>query len=230
MVSGLNQYAILTADARESDRLQRELFIPSTHLHPVSILPKLSGFQRDAAAGKHLYYTDDAVDALVRSAGTETGYNWVAEEYATLTPWRAWRANRTRFASVRPLEAWLYLNETTQEELTERYRGRNIAAGAYTTIEAYQRIPANRATFSHLDLVNLERRRVAAMVRAHAADRLIRIAPARIVLTETDNGTDEDAATVLTIRARWEALPAADRKVPDWLVNGLGETSRLQVL
>lgn len=225
MVSGLNQYAILTADARESDRLQRELFIPSNHLHPVSILNRSSAFTRAADAGMALYYTDDAVDALTRSAGEQTGYNWVAEEDATVTPWRAYRSNRTRFSSVRPLEAWLHLYETCQEELQERYRHRNIAAGAYSVIESFQRIKVARASLSYLDLVNLERRRVASMVRAHAADRLIRIAPARIVLTETPNDTD----TMLTIRARWEALPAAERKVPEWLVNGM-ETPRLQVL
>lgn len=184
-------YTILTASAIESNRLQQTRWIPGAHLAPVSLLGRkaLSGITGD------LFYTDGALDALVRSAAAEG------------REWDAWRGIRHQFTAVRPYEAWEYLHEASQEHLAERGRAR------LAVLNVTSHIPADRPTHSHLDLINFERRHCAAAVRNKAADHLVRIAPGRVLVTEAQYGG------VVEIRATWTALPAAQRKAPDWLVD-----------
>lgn len=190
-------YLILTSDSRESARLQAEKWIPSVNLAPVTLLAMgvLRGHRGD------LFYTDAALDALVASAGDES------------RAWQEWRVARQHVASVRPFEAWEYLNETTLEDLAER--GRDHLA--LITSKSY--VPAERESLSYLDLINFERRRCAAAVRSKAAELMLRIAPGRVIVTETQE------LGMVTVRASWTALAADARKTPDHLVNGLDTQS-----
>lgn len=198
------EYLILTANATESHRLQNERWIPSANLIPVSLLGR--GILTGGGVDADLFYTDAALDALVRSAAV----NGIT--------WQEWRVARGRFATVRPFDAWEYLHEASLEELEDRER-LNLAI-----ITSVVRLRAAAPTLSYLDLVNLERRHMAAAVRAAAADRLVRIAPGRVVVTEEQDGEE------VTVRATWRALPAAGRKIPDWLINGLDNQSMAGVL
>lgn len=187
-------YIILTASTAESIRLQQTRWIPESRLMTAGSMAhgKLRGI--DAA---DLYYTDGALDALVRSAAFEG------------KAWSEWRAARSAITgAVRPYEAWEYLHEASQEHLAERNRSRLMVLSDVSHVDA------DRPTLSHLDLLNFERRHCAAAVRAKAADRLVRIAPRRIIVTEAQYGG------VIEIRATWTALPAAQRKAPDWLIDG----------
>lgn len=200
------EYIILTGSAIESNRLQHLRWIPSANLVPVTMLA-MGGLRGHRGIGDlDLYYTDGALDALVRSASVDG------------RAWQEWRVLRPMFASVRPYEAWEYLNESTREELEERSRS-GLAVLSSQTI-----IPAAAPTFSYLDLVNFERRHCAAAVRSAAADHLIRVAPGRVVVTE------EQALNQVIIRATWTALPAADRKAPEWLAGGLDAKSTAGVV
>lgn len=191
------EYIILTGNAQESNRLQGSRWIPSANLTPVSRLGRhgLRGFAGD------LFYTDAALDALVRSAA------------AGGRDWEEWRTVRRSVNSVRPYEAWEFLHESSQEELIGRNRGR------LAVLSAVSHVTAGRATLSHLDLINFERRHCVAAVKAHAADHLVRIAPGRILVTESQYGG------VVEIRATWTARPAAARKAPEWLMDGLDTKS-----
>jgi hypothetical protein len=184
-------YTILTASAVESNRLQQARWIPGANLVPVSLVGRkaLRGLTGD------LFYTDFALDALVRSAAADG------------REWAEWRDASRHLSSVRPYEAWEYLHEASQEHLAERNRSRLAVLGVTT------HVPADKPTLSHLDLLNFERRHAAAAVRAKAADHLIRIAPGRVLVTEAQWGG------VVEIRATWTALPAAQRKAPDWLMD-----------
>ena len=189
------EYIILTASAVESNRLQQTRWVPSANLAPVSLMAR--GALRGVTQGTDLFYTDGALDALVRSASVEG------------REWEEWREGRHRVASVRPYEAWEYLNETTLEELVERRRP------AYAQLNNFTHLEAGRPTLSYLDLLNFERRHTAAALRAHAADNLLRVAPGRVIVTESQEGNR------VTIRASWHALRAEERKAPEWLINGL---------
>jgi hypothetical protein len=184
-------YTILTASAVESNRIQQTRWASGSCLVPVSLLGRkaLRGITGD------LFYTDAALDALVRSADVEG------------REWEEWRNIRHAFASVRPYEAWEYLHEASAEHLAERGRSRLAVLNVVT------HIPADRPTHSYLDLINFERRHAAAAVKAKAADHLIRIAPRRVIVTEAQYGG------VVEVRATWTALPAAHRKAPEWLVD-----------
>lgn len=200
-------YIILTASAIESNRLQQEQWIPSAAFIPVSLLTR--GVLKGAPRNADLFYTDAALDALVQSAHIEG------------RPWEEWRNARHLFNSVRPFEAWAYLNETSLEELAERNRPKYAVLSDVVVLDAHAK------SLSYMDLVNLERRRLASSIRAFAKDHLVRVAPGRILIEEGDNSTEEDAATLLTIRASWHALPAADRTAPEWIVNGLDNQTRI---
>lgn len=186
-------YMILTASAAESAKLQDERWIPEAHLVPVHAVAK------GALRGLHaadLYYTDGALDVLVRSAAVEG------------KAWAEWRAARSAIiGAVRPYEAWEFLHEASIEHLAGRNRSRLAVLSSVT------HVAADRPTHSHLDLLNFERRHCAADVRNKAADHLVRIAPRRIIVTESQYGG------VVEVRATWTALPAAQRKAPDWLAD-----------
>lgn len=194
-----NDYMILTGSAIESNRLQQTRWIPSANLAPATLLGGRGVHL--AAPGWDLFYTDAALDVLVRSANLEG------------REWAAWREARHMFKSVRPLEAWEFLHETSREELLERDR----MGLEFITITST--LDAAAPTLSHLDLVNFERRHCAAALKAKAADHLIRVAPRRIIVTE------EQTLNRVTVRATWAALNAADRAVPGWLLDGLDTTS-----
>lgn len=201
-------YVILTASAIESNRLQQERWIPSANLVPVTLLHRgvLAGLTDHG--NTDLFYTDGALDALVTSAARVVP-NYGAAMYAAAdVPWLAWRAARGLFRTVRPMEAWEWLHEASLEELEERGRS------GLAVISSVTRLASAAVSMSYLDLINYERRHCAADVRAKAADRLVRIAAGRIVVTE------EQVLNEVIIRATWTALPAADRKAPEWLVNG----------
>lgn len=209
-------YLILAGDAKESHRLQNELWVPSRNVVTVKSIHRgiLMG-----AAGKDVYYTDAALDALVRSAGEYGPAVTGSEIYLEADrAWRAWRRARPYFASVRPLEAWLHLHEASLEELAERQL--NVAIIAATRTLSRAQLDAARHP---LDLVNYTRAEVAAAVRNGARDRLIRIASSRVVVQELD-GPDG-----VTVTAAWTALPAAERCVPVWLVSGLDAPSSVGV-
>lgn len=191
-------YIILTASAIESNRLQRERWIPSANLVPLAGLVREL---RGDVTGRDLFYTDGALDALVRSAAVEG------------REWKLWREGNQRFNSVRPYEAWEYLHEASVEHLA----GRNRARLALLSVVSH--VPADRPTLSQLDLVNFERRHCAAAVKNKAADHLVRIAPGRIIVTEAQWGG------VVEVRATWTALPAALRTAPGWLISGLDSKS-----
>lgn len=196
-------YIILTGSAVESTRLQQTRWIDSSHLLAVGSLAR--GALR-GHSGADLFYTDSALDALVHSAAIDG------------KAWEEWRAARTAMlGSVQPYEAWEYLHEASTEHLAARNRSR------LALLSIVSHIPADRPTLSHLDLINFERRHCAAAVKAKAADHLLRIAPGRILVTESQYGG------VVEVRASWTALPAASRKAPEWLVNGLDTQSRAGV-
>lgn len=195
----MSSYIILTASAIESNRLQQTRWIPGANMAPVSLLGRkaLRGVTGD------LFYTDGALDALVRSAAADG------------REWNEWREMRQRFNTVRPYEAWEFLHEASREHLAERDRSRL----ALLTVTSH--VPADRPTLSHLDLINFERRHCAAAVKAKAVDHLVRIAPRRILITEAQYGG------VVEVRATWTALAAQDRKVPEWLIGGLDATQEM---
>lgn len=188
----MNAYIILTANAQESTRLQNERWISPASLMAVGSLAR--GAIRGHAE-LDVFYTDGALEALVRSAAVEG------------KAWQEWRTARQVYGNVRPFEAWEYLHETSLEELAKRDRLR------LTILSSVAHVAADRPTHSHLDLLNLERRHCAADVRTKAADHLVRIAPGRVLVTEAQYGG------VIEIRATWTALPAAQRKAPEWLVD-----------
>ena len=187
----MNSYTILTASAVESNRLQQTRWIPGANLAPVSLLGRkaLRGITGD------VFYTDAALDALVRSAGVEG------------REWEEWRNVRPNLGNVRPYEAWEYLHEASLEHLADRDRSR------LAVLSAVSHVAADRPTHSHLDLLNFERRHCVTAVKHKAIDHLVRIAPLRILVTESQYGG------VVEVRATWTALPAAQRKAPDWLVD-----------
>lgn len=202
-----NSYRILAEHAKESHQLQDTLWVPSGNIATVATLHRggLAGF------GGDLYYTDGALDALVRSAGDQSPAVGAAIYAAADRPWAAWRRIRPQLASARPLEAWLHLHETSREELAERgVESMFTAARAITTLSSTQ---------ARLNLVNYTRQEVAAAVRVAARDRLVRIAPRRIVIAED---WLEDRVVV---RATWTALPAADRVLPAWMAGALDHVS-----
>lgn len=207
-----NSYLILAVNAREANRLQNELWVPSRNIVNVSTLHRsLAG-----VAGGDVYYTDDALAALVEDAELRdsghtvsgTGSPAIMEEGKN---WRRWREVRPRLRSVHPLEAWVHLHETSIEELEVRRMG-------FVTMGAQAVLPADQleATDNPLALINLHRAQCAAAVRAGAANRLVRIAATRVVVSE-----DQAPDGSVTIRAEWSAKWAADRAVPSWLVSGL---------
>lgn len=191
----MTEYIILTASAAEGRLLEQLRWIPAANLVPVTRLAGLRGRRVD------VFYTDGALDALVRSAAVDG------------RAWDDWRELRRGVLSVRPFEAWEYLHETSQEELIERGRGRLAVLSSVTHVSAAQR------SLSVIDLINFERRHCAADVRTRAADHLVRIAPGRVLVTESQYGG------VVEIRATWTALAAAARKAPEWLVSGLDTES-----
>lgn len=213
-----NEYLILAADAKESHRLQDELWAPSRNVLTVKSIHRgtLMG-----AGGVDVYYTDGALDALVRSAGehgpTVTGAAIYVEADRA---WRAWRRARPYLGAVRPLEAWLHLHEASREELVERRLDGSMVIAAHRHVSREQ---LDAARFP-LDLVNHARAEVAAAVRNGARDRLIRIAPSRVIVGDfvQQDGSVRAAAT-------WTARPAAERRVPEWLVSGLDAPSRAGV-
>ena len=93
------------------------------------------------------------------------------------------------------------------EHLADRDRARLAVLTSVT------HVTADRPTHSYLDLLNFERRHCATAVKHKAVDHLVRIAPRRIIVTEAQYGG------VVEVRATWTALPAAQRKAPDWLVD-----------
>lgn len=210
----MQNFVILTGSAAESNRLQQERWIPSNLMVPVTLLHR--GVLRGMAGGHHdvdLFYTDDALDALVESANRPAPVHAPGVYAAADTAWRRWREDGELFQSRRPFEAWEWLHESSIEELADRNRASLASISSVTKLEA------RSASLSYLDLINFERRHCARNVRNIAAERLVRIAPARIRVTE------EQELGVVTIRATWTALAAADRKAPEWLAGGLDAKS-----
>jgi len=208
-------YIILTGSAAESSRLQKDRWVPSANLVPVTLLHR---GVLDGLAGHgdvDLFYTDNALDALVESAARPAPSEGASIFAAADTAWNRWRRARHLYRSVRPLEAWEWLNEASLEELEDRNRA------GMAIISSASVIPAQAPSLSYLDLISFERRHCAAAVRAKAADHLVRIASGRIHVTE------EQAVGQLIVRATWTALPAADRVAPSWLVEGLDNASAL---
>lgn len=199
-----HELTILTADARESNQVRNRYWIHSgARTVPVRtiVAQGLRGAPRD------LFYTDGAVDALVEDAAQDGPL------------WAAWRQHRPRF-TVAPLEAWLYLNETSLEELAAR-RIPELAA-----IDYQYHLPAEMmeaAAANGFDVVGRIRSRLYTRIREAAERRLVRVAPGRIVITEQEQAR---LGGVL-VRGSWHALPAAERKAPEWLFNALDVESRV---
>jgi hypothetical protein len=149
------------------------------------------------------------MDALVESAGAAREFKGAAAYVEADTAWRHWARHRSSF-KVLPFSAWVHLNETSLEELTQR----GIPDSA--VLHAHYIVSREQVEAARVDVVGRYRQQAAAAVRAHAARRLIRIAPERVVVVDAqvDNGD-----TVVT--AHWGAVPAAARKIPEWIVNGL---------
>lgn len=199
-----NSYSILTADVRESNRLRNEYWI-----HAGANMIPVQGIRRHGLRGfpEDLFYTDAAMDALVEDAHAH------GDIHGRI--WPRWREVRHRF-NVLPFAAWLHLNESSLEELSQR----GIPGAAMLDIQYL--IGAAELEAAHVDTLGRLRRKAAGAIRDQAVRRLVRIAPERIVVSDFQV---ENGDTMVT--AHWAALPAAERKVPDWILNGLDNESRI---
>lgn len=210
-----DDYIVLAANAVEGNRLRNNHWVPSKRVATVPTLHRgaLAGFAGD------VFYTDAALELLVDDAQLrDTGQVSMDPDSGKHSPimaegrnWRAWRTARRSLRSVHPFEAWLHLYEASQEELAERRMG-------FVSLVSQATIPAEQLEYRMypLDLINARRLECSAAVRAEAANRLVRIAPSRVVVTE-----HQSPAGDVTVSATWTARAAANRAIPSWLVSGL---------
>lgn len=213
-----DSYLIIAADAKESHRLQDRLWVPSRNIITVtSLYRNLRG-----VAGIDVYYTDDALAALVEDAELRHTGRYCPDGEPEMDQgrnWRTWSWVRPKLSAVRPLEAWVHLHESSLEELEERRMG-------FVTLHSQVMVAPDTpdALLSWVNTINLARAQVAAAVRDTAQDRLIRLASSRIRL---DENTLEDGRVLVS--ASWTARPAAERVAPRWLVGGFDSQSTVKV-
>lgn len=213
-----DSYLIIAANARESHRLQNNLWVPSRNILSAATLHRsLRGY-----AGLDVYYTDDALEALVEDAEFRpTGF--VDDDNQPIMRqgrnWVTWSRLRPGLRSVRPLEAWIHLHETPREELEARRMG-------FITLHAQKTLPpaTDGDQLSRLNAVNLARAEVSAAVRDTARDRLVRVAASRVLVKEIPAPSGR-----LVVSASWTARAAAERVAPSWLVGGLDHESTVKV-